>query len=93
MSEATKELPSDSTGLPGEPRTTKSRILEGGAAMAQDFTPVKQICAHLHAFHVYADDPTRCVEANHYCTHLNEGKICATLGLECNYPSAQIDDD
>ncbi|EPS32438.1 hypothetical protein PDE_07398 [Penicillium oxalicum 114-2] len=72
MSEATKELPSDSTGLPGEPRTTKSRILEGGAAMAQDFTPVKQICAHLHAFHVYADDPTRCVEANHYCTHLNE---------------------
>jgi hypothetical protein len=41
--------------------------------MIQDFTPVKQICAHLNAFHVYANDPTRCVEANHYCTHLTEG--------------------
>lgn len=51
----------------------KSRVLESGAAMIQDFTPVKQICAHLNAFHVYANDPTRCVEANHYCTHLTEG--------------------
>ncbi|KAL5332542.1 hypothetical protein BJX70DRAFT_126951 [Aspergillus crustosus] len=58
--------------LPGSPRTTKSRVLEGGASATQDFTPVKQICAHLHAFHVYASDPTRCVEANHYCTHLTE---------------------
>ena len=39
----------------------------------QDFAPVKQICAHLNAFHAYADDPTRCVEANHYCSHVNEG--------------------
>lgn len=39
----------------------------------QDFTPVKSICAHLNAFHVYADDPKRFVEANHYCSHLTEG--------------------
>ncbi|KAJ5199849.1 Protein of unknown function DUF1264 [Penicillium cf. griseofulvum] len=58
--------------LPGEPRTLKSRVLERGASMIQDFTPVKQICAHLNAFHVYASDPTRCIEANHYCTHLTE---------------------
>ncbi|KAL2831473.1 hypothetical protein BDW59DRAFT_182129 [Aspergillus cavernicola] len=57
---------------PGSPLTAKSRFLETGASLTQDFTPVKQICAHLHAFHVYASDPTRCVEANHYCTHLTE---------------------
>lgn len=39
----------------------------------QDFAPVKSICAHLNAFHVYADDPKRIVEANHYCSHLTEG--------------------
>ncbi|KAJ5312702.1 hypothetical protein N7508_003532 [Penicillium antarcticum] len=63
---------SDTSGIPGEPRTVKSQVLETGASMVQDFTPVKQICAHLNAFHVYANDPTRCVEANHYCTHLTE---------------------
>ncbi|KAJ6037046.1 Peptidase signal peptidase I [Penicillium herquei] len=58
--------------VPGDTRTLKSQVLEAGASMVQDFTPVKQICAHLNAFHVYANDPTRCVEANHYCTHLTE---------------------
>jgi hypothetical protein len=55
------------------PLSTKSHVLETAAAATQNFTPVNQICAHLHAFHVYADDPTRCVDANHYCTHLTEG--------------------
>ncbi|KAK7747231.1 hypothetical protein SLS53_001484 [Cytospora paraplurivora] len=56
----------------GEERTTKSKVLETGAALTQDFAPIKSICAHLNAFHVYADDPKRFVEANHYCTHLTE---------------------
>jgi hypothetical protein len=73
----------------GEPRSTKSTVLETGAAMTQvrdmirylnlvtglrmqDFSPLQNICAHLNAFHVYASDPTRVVEANHYCGHLTE---------------------
>ncbi|KAK3380924.1 hypothetical protein B0H63DRAFT_194500 [Podospora didyma] len=56
----------------GDPRSTKSTILETGAAMTQDFTPVKNICAHLNAFHVYASDPKQLVETNHYCGHLTE---------------------
>lgn len=56
----------------GDERTTKSKVLEAGAGMTQDFAPVKSICAHLNAFHVYADDPKRFVEANHYCSHLTE---------------------
>ncbi|RJE24712.1 DUF1264 domain protein, partial [Aspergillus sclerotialis] len=51
---------------PGDPLTTKSRILETSAAASQDFSPVKRICAHINGFHIYASDPTRCVEANHY---------------------------
>ncbi|KAL2018434.1 hypothetical protein VTK56DRAFT_853 [Thermocarpiscus australiensis] len=56
----------------GEPRSTKSTILETGAAMTQDFSPLQSVCAHLNAFHVYASDPKRFVEANHYCGHLTE---------------------
>ncbi|KAK3291110.1 uncharacterized protein B0H64DRAFT_42572 [Chaetomium fimeti] len=56
----------------GEPRTTKSTVLETGAAMTQDFSPLQNICAHLNAFHVYASEPSRVVEANHYCGHLTE---------------------
>ncbi|KAK3350230.1 hypothetical protein B0T25DRAFT_550085 [Lasiosphaeria hispida] len=56
----------------GEPRSTKSTVLETGAALTQDFSPVKNICAHLNAFHVYASDPRRVVETNHYCGHLTE---------------------
>lgn len=58
-------------GAVGPPKTTKDTVLEAGAAVTQNFAPVKAICAHLNAFHVYASDTTRCVEANHYCTHLS----------------------
>ena len=56
----------------GNPLTMKSHVLETGAAATQSFGPIKSICAHLNAFHVYASSPSRCVEANHYCSHLNE---------------------
>ncbi|CAN8098531.1 unnamed protein product [Discula destructiva] len=61
-----------SSTVAGDELTTKSKVLETGAALTQDFAPVKSICAHLNAFHVYADDPKRKVEANHYCSHLTE---------------------
>jgi hypothetical protein len=58
-------------GATGPPKATKDNILETGAAAIQAFGPIKAICAHLNAFHVYASDPSRSVEANHYCTHLS----------------------
>ncbi|KAJ6605371.1 hypothetical protein DFH09DRAFT_1242175 [Mycena vulgaris] len=58
--------------IPGDPLSAKSTVLEAGAALVQDFQPVKHICAHLNAFHVYASDPGRFVETNHYCAHLTE---------------------
>ncbi|KAF8152200.1 hypothetical protein B0H34DRAFT_800683 [Crassisporium funariophilum] len=56
----------------GDPATSMSTVLETGASMVQDLKPVKNICAFLNAFHVYADEPSRTVEAQHYCGHLNE---------------------
>ncbi|KAH8790270.1 hypothetical protein BGZ57DRAFT_59723 [Hyaloscypha finlandica] len=58
-------------GVAGTPKATKDNILEIGAAATQSFGPIKAICAHLNAFHVYVSDPSRSVEANHYCTHLS----------------------
>jgi len=68
----------DSDGLPitnavkGATESVKNSILETGAGATQSFEPTKRLCAHLNAFHAYADDPHRAVEANHYCAHLNE---------------------
>lgn len=56
----------------GAPESTKESILETGASMIQTFAPVNRLCAHLNAFHTYAAQPGRHVEANHYCAHLNE---------------------
>lgn len=39
-----------------------------GTAM-MSFLPIKSIHQHLCAFHVYASDRTRHVEAHHFCTH------------------------
>ncbi|KAK4187700.1 hypothetical protein QBC35DRAFT_384221 [Podospora australis] len=67
-----KDHSAQSHCVPGTSRTAKSTILETGAAIVQDFSPQKSICAHLNAFHVYASDRSRVVEANHYCGHLTE---------------------
>ncbi|KAK0379842.1 hypothetical protein CMEL01_13564 [Colletotrichum melonis] len=56
----------------GDPISTENQVLSAGASVVQDFAPLSNVCAHLNAFHAYASDPTRVVEANHYCGHLNE---------------------
>lgn len=56
----------------GAPESTKNSTLETGASLVQSFEPPKRLCAHLNAFHAYASDPSRAVEANHYCAHLND---------------------
>nr|OQO30255.1 hypothetical protein B0A51_01803 [Rachicladosporium sp. CCFEE 5018] len=33
--------------------------------------PLKNICAHLNAFHTFADSPGHAVETDHYCAHLS----------------------
>lgn len=56
----------------GAPESLLNKTLETGAGLTQSFDPPKRICAHLNAFHAYASNPSRYVEANHYCAHLND---------------------
>ncbi|KAG8406129.1 hypothetical protein J3459_017518 [Metarhizium acridum] len=55
----------------GHPTSKKETVLLGAASITQDFKPLKNICAHLNAFHAYADDPSRSVEADHFCSQIN----------------------
>lgn len=50
----------------------------------QDFVPPQGICEHLNAFHMYAKDPKRFVETNHYCTHFTKGTYSFTLPTPCS---------
>ncbi|KAL6864250.1 DUF1264 domain-containing protein [Trichoderma novae-zelandiae] len=60
------------TTAPSDMLPKEETVLSAGAALTQDFKPLKNVCAHLNAFHAYANDPKRAVEANHYCGHLSE---------------------
>ncbi|KLU85093.1 hypothetical protein MAPG_04125 [Magnaporthiopsis poae ATCC 64411] len=74
----------------GEPLGIKNQTLLAGASVAQDFSPLKGICAHLNAFHAYAADPTRHVEANHYCGHINDDVRQCILYDRPTGPGARI---
>jgi len=66
------KLPVNNKAVGGAESLT-NKTLETGASIVQNFAPVKRICAHLNAFHAYANEPQRdAVEANHYCAHLND---------------------
>ncbi|XP_059457576.1 oil body-associated protein 1A-like [Corylus avellana] len=56
----------------GEPTKTGTAFLETATATIQNFAPINKIHQHLCAFHFYAYDMTRQVEAHHYCGHQNE---------------------
>lgn len=73
----------------GAPESTKETILETGASMAQNFDPPKRLCAHLNAFHTYASEPGRHVEANHYCAHLNED-VRQCILYDSDKPNARL---
>ncbi|KAM5352781.1 hypothetical protein ACJ41O_005503 [Fusarium nematophilum] len=76
-----KNIPVTNEGM-GEPLSATNQVLTAGAAVTQS------ICAHLNAFHAYADDPKRCVETNHYCAHLSTPLIDSSLSA-----LTQLDDD
>ncbi|KAF8907060.1 DUF1264 domain protein [Gymnopilus junonius] len=56
----------------GEPLSPESRTLNAVSGLVQEFEPLKNVCGYLNAFHLYADEPSKFVEAHHYCASLNE---------------------
>ncbi|TFK45844.1 DUF1264-domain-containing protein [Heliocybe sulcata] len=49
--------------------TYHSSAYNAAGAAVMSFRPINAIHQHLCAFHVYAKDRTRHIEAHHYCTH------------------------
>ena len=63
--------------VPGKPTETGTALLETATGTIQGFAPLNQIHQHLCAFHFYADDMGRQVEAHHFCARLNEDvRLC-----------------
>lgn len=60
---------------PGEPPTAKTNLLETGAQLLQDKTPLAKLNAYLDGFHFYTGNLQGQMEAHHYCGHLNEDLI------------------
>jgi len=58
--------------VPGEPKKTTTTLREKATAAIQGFGPVNKIQQRLCAFHFYAHDMTRQLEAHHYCGCQNE---------------------
>lgn len=61
-----------STETPGADRTTETAVLEAGANLLQDVTPVEQIGIYLVGFHPSREDPSMQMESHHYCNQVNE---------------------
>lgn len=60
---------------PGESISTGTRILEAGAQMLQNKSPIERINTYLHGFHFYNGRMEGRMEAHHYCAILNEELI------------------
>lgn len=65
--------------VPGGEETSKTKVLEAGAAVLQDRPPIDAINAYLDGFHFYNGQPTVQMEAHHYCSILNEDVIQCTI--------------
>ena len=58
--------------VPGDEKTGKDKVLEAGAELLQDETPLKNFNAYLDGFHFYNGNINAQMEAHHYVHQLNE---------------------
>ncbi|GAB4024843.1 OBAP family protein [Spirosoma koreense] len=57
---------------PGAGKDTKTKVLEAGADLLQNKTPLNQLNMYLDGFHFYNGDPNAQMEAHHYCSAIND---------------------
>lgn len=60
---------------PGGDESAKTKVLETGANVMQDKTPLAALNAYLDGFHFYNGNLQSQMEAHHYCGHINEDVI------------------
>lgn len=63
---------SPSSHPPGRAESVKTSALESGAKMLQSTSAVKQFDIYLVGFHPMKDNPSKQMEAHHYCKQVNE---------------------
>ncbi|HVS32089.1 MAG TPA: OBAP family protein [Thermoanaerobaculia bacterium] len=74
---------------PGAPADAKTRLLESGAALMQDKTPLGKLNAYLDGFHFYSGNMQGQMEAHHYCENINE-ELKQCVIFDGNGESARI---
>lgn len=60
---------------PGQEQQAQTTLLEVGADVLQDKSPLRALNAYLDGFHFYNGEPDMQMEAHHYCGYLNEDVI------------------
>jgi hypothetical protein len=56
----------------GQEKTSKTQVLEAGAAILQTDSPLEPMNIYLDGFHVAREDPTHQMETHHFCRQVNE---------------------
>jgi hypothetical protein len=64
--------PSNPAAPPGAPKKADTKVLEKGAEILQDLSPVRELDHYLDGFHVMKDEPSHHMEAHHFCKGMNE---------------------
>lgn len=75
--------------MPGDPTTLVEKLTLGASSTLETFKPLKRICEHVCAFHLYAHDLSRQVEAHHYCSHLSS-EVRQCLLYDSGEPGARL---
>jgi hypothetical protein len=57
---------------PGQPESTRTRVLEAGSTALQRDAPPDALDVYLDGFHPMKDDPAHQVESHHFCRQVNE---------------------
>jgi hypothetical protein len=83
------ENTSSNVTAPGAEPNAKTRLLETGANLLQDKTPLTKLDAYLDGFHFYSGNMQGQMEAHHYCGHVNEDLIQCVI-FDGNDANAKI---
>ena len=85
----TQTNPAVSCGSIHGPVSFGQKAASVATSLIQNFGPITNICAHLDAFHIYASDPTRRIEAHHYCAHVSHD-VRQCLLYDSDAPNARL---
>ena len=73
----------------GRGKSATTRLLETGARLVQPAPPLSQFDVYLVGFHPMKDDPSRQMEAHHFCRQINEDLMQCVL-FSGNTPDAHL---